>query len=108
MTSPVRSGRLYYSTRRGGYISREIPVTDETRLRIEEVLRTIDQSIADGFLPPIPVEDACKQCEFHLVCGPREDTRLQGEAEASARAIAAVFGACHDTAHSASGRGSAR
>jgi RecB family exonuclease len=72
---PVASGRLYYATRRGGYVAREIDLSSHARSHIETVLRTIDGAIADGFLPAAPVKEACRNCDYRLVCGPYEETR---------------------------------
>ena len=50
----------------------ELPRTQGRR-----VLQTIDRAIADGFLPPAPLNDACDRCDFHIVCGPHEAERMR-------------------------------
>ena len=74
---PVESGRLFYCTRRGGYQSLEVRLDDGSRRQIENVLRTIDHAIAEGFLPAAPRKNACRRCDYRLVCGPLEEQRLQ-------------------------------
>ncbi len=72
----VESGRLFYSTRRGGFEERLVEVTKDNRNRIEQVLNVVDGAIADGFLPAAPRERACDFCDYRRVCGPYEQTRI--------------------------------
>jgi ATP-dependent helicase/nuclease subunit B len=72
----VESGRLFYATQHGGYQHAEIPATDRARKFLAKLLADIDGSIAEGFLPPAPQKDACKTCDYCLVCGPYEESRL--------------------------------
>ena len=44
-----------------------------------EVLALIDRAIGDGVLVPAPREEACKQCDFRIVCGPWEEQRARGK-----------------------------
>jgi CRISPR/Cas system-associated exonuclease Cas4 (RecB family) len=71
----VESGRLFFCTQRGNYQIVEVPVTTDTRLRIERVLEIIDRAIAAGNLPAAPARDACGTCDCRCVCGPHEQTR---------------------------------
>ena len=74
---PAHSGMLYYCTQRGGYTQVEIPVTDRPRAMLERVLATIDTWIAEGYLPAAPRAEACTYCDYTLVCGPYEETRVR-------------------------------
>ena len=74
---PVEFGRLFYCTHRGRFEEREVPVTAETRDYISQVLETIDRALVDAFLPAAPREEACKYCDYRLVCGPLEELRLR-------------------------------
>ncbi|HEX5230492.1 MAG TPA: PD-(D/E)XK nuclease family protein, partial [Bryobacteraceae bacterium] len=74
---PVESGRLYFCTQRGDFSSFDIPINDQSRLRLRRVLETIDGSIQAGFLPAAPQAGACAYCDFSAVCGPYEETRVK-------------------------------
>jgi CRISPR/Cas system-associated exonuclease Cas4 (RecB family) len=74
--SPVEGGRLLYATQRGGYTPVEIKLDDRARLFLQKLLGDIDASIEGGFLPPAPAADACKICDYRIVCGPYEEHRL--------------------------------
>jgi len=74
--STVESGRLLYATQKGGYTPIEIKVDGRARLFLQKLLADIDASIARGFLPPAPAQDACETCDYRIVCGPYEERRL--------------------------------
>ncbi len=74
---PVAAGRLSFCTRRGRYLSLEVPLNDDTRRAAAEVLDEIDRAIWKGFLPAAPDEGACRGCDYHLVCGPNEEVRIR-------------------------------
>jgi CRISPR/Cas system-associated exonuclease Cas4 (RecB family) len=74
--SPVASGRLFYSTQRGAYLSALIQATPTARLIVAKLLANIDGAIAAGFLPPAPQKDACDSCDYRGVCGPYEERRF--------------------------------
>ena len=74
--SAVEAGRLLYATQRGGYTPVEIKLDDRARLFLQKLLGDIDASIESGFLPPAPATDACKMCDYRIVCGPYEERRL--------------------------------
>ena len=38
---------------------------------------TIDEAIARGFLPAAPRKDGCRWCDYRLVCGPYEESRVK-------------------------------
>jgi ATP-dependent helicase/DNAse subunit B len=77
LNRPSAASRLFYCTDRGGYKVVEVPVHEQARLEMERVLTTIDHSIAEGFLPAAPRKGGCEYCDYRLVCGPYEETRLQ-------------------------------
>ena len=73
--------RLFYCTETGGYRLVEIPINEESRGAIQRVVNLIDQSISRGFLPAAPRNNACQYCDYHVVCGPYEESRTQRKAE---------------------------
>jgi CRISPR/Cas system-associated exonuclease Cas4 (RecB family) len=76
---PVKSGVLFYCTQRGNYKWVEIPLNSEGRKWIRQVIRTIDGAIQNGVLPAAPRKDACRICDYQMVCGPHEESRLKGK-----------------------------
>jgi ATP-dependent helicase/DNAse subunit B len=73
----VQSGRLFFCTQRGDFSDVNIPLNDESRGRLRRVLENIDHSIEAGFLPAAPQTGACAMCDYGLVCGPYEETRVK-------------------------------
>jgi len=78
---PAVSGSLFFCTDRGGYRLFEIPINDQSRQALSKVIRIIDQSIADGFLPAAPRTDACTYCNYRIVCGPYEESRVRRKSQ---------------------------
>jgi ATP-dependent helicase/nuclease subunit B len=74
---PAASSRLFYCTDRGGYRIFEIPIDDHSRQSLSRVIAIIDESIANGFLPAAPRPEACTWCNYRLVCGPYEESRVR-------------------------------
>ncbi len=74
--SRVEHGRLYYCTSAGGFEEVVIPLDDEARAAAAQVADTIGGALAEGFLPAAPTPAACAPCEYRVVCGPYEETRL--------------------------------
>lgn len=72
---PVESGRLFYSTQRGGYQQMAVLVNDRARAFLRRFLGDVDGSIGGGFLPPAPEKDACEYCDYRAACGPYEQQR---------------------------------
>ncbi len=72
---PVTSGRLHYATRKGGYRVLDVALNDDSREAMGVVLSAVDSALEAGFLPAVPRPDACRRCDFRLVCGPDEETR---------------------------------
>jgi ATP-dependent helicase/nuclease subunit B len=77
LVRPAESARLFYCTERGGYRSVDVPFNDESRSALDRVIQSIDESLAQGFLPAAPREGACKWCDYKIVCGPYEETRVR-------------------------------
>jgi CRISPR/Cas system-associated exonuclease Cas4 (RecB family) len=75
MNQPVESGRLYYCTSDGGYQDRNVPLDEYSRETVTRVLTTVRNSLAEGFLPAAPEEDACVWCDFLAVCGAHAEAR---------------------------------
>jgi hypothetical protein len=73
---PAAAARLFYCTHRGGYKLDEIAVTDEARRYLSRVIELIDESLVQGFIPAAPRAEACKYCDYKVVCGPYEETRI--------------------------------
>ena len=74
---PAAATRLFYCTQRGGYKLDEIEVTDDACRHLANVIEVIEESLSQGFLPAAPRTDACKTCDYKIVCGPYEETRIQ-------------------------------
>ena len=74
----VFSGRLFFCTTAGHFESYEIPLAlGESKQRGLEVLEIIDRSIEHGLLAARPDRDACKYCDFVVVCGREEERRTR-------------------------------
>jgi RecB family exonuclease len=84
---PVASSRLSYCTERGGYQVFDVMVNDFSLRSLAKVVNTIDQAIAEGFLPAAPREGACTWCDYRLVCGPYEETRIRRKPTAELAAL---------------------
>ena len=74
---PVGEARLFFCTSRGGFSERVVPLDAKTRAQGREVLALIDRAIGDAVLVPAPRKDACKLCDFRIVCGPWEEERAR-------------------------------
>ncbi len=72
----VESARLFYATERGNYQQINIRHTPQAQEYLQQALQGIAHSIETGFLVPAPSREACKNCDYRLVCGPYEETRI--------------------------------
>jgi CRISPR/Cas system-associated exonuclease Cas4 (RecB family) len=72
----VDQARLFYATLRQGYRSIDINVHAGARRSAEQVVSTIDEALHEGFLPAAPRKDACRHCDYLVVCGPWEEERV--------------------------------
>jgi RecB family exonuclease len=73
----VEAGRLYYCTTTGGFESVVIPLDDKARQSAAAVASTIGDALDRGFLPAAPAKDGCAWCDYKVVCGPFEESRLK-------------------------------
>jgi RecB family exonuclease len=71
----VLTGRLHYATLRSNYREIDITLNEFTRAMAGKALGIIDESLRQGFLPAAPRADACKNCDYTVVCGPYEEER---------------------------------
>jgi hypothetical protein len=78
LAARVVESRLFYCTRAGGFEERVVRMAgSDAALRGREVLETIDRAVASGVLPPAPLHDVCRLCDFWEVCGPHEEQRAR-------------------------------
>ncbi len=77
MGRPVAESRLFYSTLSGGYGVRSVSLDDTARRYGVEVLSIVDRAVEDGVILPAPRRDACKWCDYRVVCGPWEEVRAR-------------------------------
>ena len=73
----VYSGRLSYCTTAGGFQSYEIPLIGDAPKKGLEVLEIIDRAVENGALAARPAHEACKWCDFKVVCGRGEEQRTR-------------------------------
>jgi ATP-dependent helicase/nuclease subunit B len=71
----VYEGRLWYCTTAGNYGEHRIPLNDTARRSGLEVLEIIDRAVEHGPIVARPGRDACKWCDFRVVCGRDEEHR---------------------------------
>jgi CRISPR/Cas system-associated exonuclease Cas4 (RecB family) len=71
----IEGGRLSYGTSAGEF--KEVPVALDRRARAsaDQVARAVGDALTRGFLPAAPAKDACRFCDYRLVCGPWEAER---------------------------------
>ena len=74
---PVAESRLFYATLSGGYGVRSVSLDDTARRHGAEVLSIVDRAVEEGVILPAPRRDACKWCDYRVVCGPWEETRAK-------------------------------
>ena len=74
---PVAESRLFFSTLSGGYGVRSVHLDDTARRYGAEVLSIVDRAVEDGVILPAPRRDACRWCDYRVVCGPWEETRAR-------------------------------
>ncbi|HJN46579.1 MAG: PD-(D/E)XK nuclease family protein [Vicinamibacterales bacterium] len=73
---PVSQSRLFFSTVAGAYATRSVSLGETERRRGLEVLEIIDRALETGVIVPAPRPGACASCDFGVVCGPWEETRV--------------------------------
>ncbi|MDX1982177.1 MAG: PD-(D/E)XK nuclease family protein [Bryobacteraceae bacterium] len=87
LEQPVKLSRLYFCTQRGAFTHVEVPVNEDARRDLSTALRIIDESIRHAQLPAAPQPDACKYCDYRIVCGPREEERVKKRKPALAHLV---------------------
>ena len=88
----VVEGRLYYCTTAGGFTDHTIKIDDYTRAQGLQALVIIDRAVELGCLPAAPAKDACRWCDFRLVCGPDEERRVAVKPDALIADLLALRG----------------
>lgn len=78
---PVVESRLFFSTVKGEYSVRSVPLGVTERRYGLEVLEIIDRAIETGVVVPAPRRGACASCDFQTVCGPWEEVRTRRKDE---------------------------
>jgi len=73
----VFSGRLFFCTTAGGFQDYEIPLMGDAPRRGIEVLEIVDRAVENGALAARPAHEACKWCDFQVVCGRGEEQRTR-------------------------------
>lgn len=72
----IQGGRLHFATRRGAFSERVVPLTEELRQTIDEVIEIIDGAIERGQFPAVPKSKYdCRYCDYLSVCGPGQGDR---------------------------------
>ena len=72
---PVHEGRLWFCTAAGEFTQVPVLITGTSRRVGLQVLEIVDRAIELGTLAPYPKTDGCTWCDFHPVCGTREERR---------------------------------
>ena len=87
LDEPVDSGRLYYCTAKGEFSEHVVPLDETSRASAATVVETVAAALADGFLPAAPSENACRWCDYRVVCGPWEEERTARKPPTRSEAI---------------------
>jgi CRISPR/Cas system-associated exonuclease Cas4 (RecB family) len=74
---PVLASRLWFCTARGGFQERGVLLDEATRAAAKLVVETIGEALETGFLPAAPRKDACRWCDYKVICGPHEEQRTR-------------------------------
>lgn len=74
----VKGGRLFYTTKVGGFRKVFTPLDSHTREEFGFLARTLRSALETGFFPAMPQagEDECRWCRFRALCGPEEERRV--------------------------------
>jgi RecB family exonuclease/superfamily I DNA/RNA helicase len=72
----VAAGRLYYCTATGGYAEHEVPLDTTARRAADVLAEVVGDALGKPFLPAAPAKDRCRWCDYRVVCGPYEETRV--------------------------------
>ncbi len=80
----VVEGRLSYCTAAGGFEVRGVPLGGPAREGAERLAQALGGALAEGFLPAYPERNACRFCDYRVVCGPYEESRTARKPRAPA------------------------
>jgi RecB family exonuclease len=87
---PVEAGRLYYCTAAGDFTERVVALDAQSRDAAAQVARVVGDALRAGFLPAAPDDDACRWCDYRVVCGPYEAQRVKRKPEQRLAALVAL------------------
>jgi CRISPR/Cas system-associated exonuclease Cas4 (RecB family) len=73
----IDGGRLAYSTSRGGFEVRDIPLSEAARAAARELATVLESHLDNGFLPAAPRERECNFCDYRMVCDSNREERTQ-------------------------------
>jgi RecB family exonuclease len=90
LDDPVEAGRLYYCTHTGDFTERTVPLDATSRAQAAQVAAVVDEALRTGFLPAAPDDDACRWCDYRVVCGPYEAQRTKRKPEQRLAALAGL------------------
>ena len=79
----VIDARLSFCTQRGGNTEHLIAIDGSARERARRVLELVNDAIEKAFFPAAPRENACENCGYRMVCGPREERRAARKDEST-------------------------
>jgi ATP-dependent helicase/nuclease subunit B len=88
----VEAGRLYYCTNAGDFTDHVVPLVGESRECARQVVRVIGEALRAGFLPAAPDDDACRWCDYRVVCGPYEVQRVRRKPAERLASLASLRG----------------
>jgi ATP-dependent helicase/nuclease subunit B len=73
----VVGGRLSYGTSAGEFKEVKVALDRFARDAADRMAATLGEALTRGFLPAAPKKDACKYCDYRLICGPWEEDRVR-------------------------------
>lgn len=73
----VSCGRLYYCTADGGFETRDVVFDERAKESARIVVDAVRAGLSEPFLPAAPAKDACRWCDYRIVCGPYEESRTR-------------------------------
>jgi ATP-dependent helicase/nuclease subunit B len=73
--TPVKEGRLYYSSFTGNFTAVGVPLDRVTRESVKAMATTIGEAVRQGFLPAAPAKGECTWCDYLAVCDSSAERR---------------------------------
>lgn len=71
----VSEGRLYFCTSAGQFSDQVVALDQRARDAAVDVATAVGQAIDSPFLPAVPSEGECGNCDYRAICGPYEEIR---------------------------------